>query len=110
MIDQQQQLERIRATTWSTIEEDPKLERVVRALYYFYSTILMTGPNFPVEVTGCHFSQRGLNTLLVVKANVEGTPQVAFVTEKFPTGCVVTFCRQWLEDRVKWHLDKYAKT
>lgn len=108
MFDREEQLEQLRAVTFESIREDARLERELRALYYFFYVIMMTGENFNIAVSGCHFSERGPNTMLVVKALVDGVPRVAFVTEKFPIGCVVTFGRQWLEDRVKWHVDKFA--
>lgn len=103
-------LEALREVTWASIDEDEELERQIRALFYFFYDILMRGANCEREILGCSFSQRGLNTMLVVKSRIGDLRQVAYATEKFPTGCVVTFGRQMLEDRVKWHLDKYAKT
>lgn len=103
-------LKLLKEVTWSKVDEDEALERELRGLFYFFYDVLLTGPNAEREITGCSFSQRGLNTLLVVKSTIGDTQQVAYVTEKFPTGCVLTFGRQRLEGRLKWHSDKYAKT
>lgn len=103
-------LQRLRDFDWAEVSADPSWRRETLALYYFHTTLMCMTDQNGWTFTGSSFSQRGLNTLLCVKAQREGTPLVAFVTEKLPTGCVVVFCRMWLEDRVKWYPDKYAKT
>jgi len=110
MFDREQELEQLRDITLEYMLEDANLERELRSVFFFFYGIMMEGPNNEREVTGCSFSQRGLNTLLVVKSVLGDIPQVAFVTEKFPIGCITTFGRQWLQDRVKWHSDKYVTT
>jgi hypothetical protein len=100
----------LREVTFDSIEQDEELEREIRALYFFFYDVLMRGPNFERSIEGCSFSQRGLNTLMVLKGTCEGIPQVAYVTEKFPIGCVVTAGRLLLDGRMKWHLDKFRST
>ena len=109
MFGPEHDIELLKEFTAERMAEDVSIERDLRAYYYFFEFLMMRGPNFPGEITGCSFSQRGLNTLLAVKRNWNDIPQVAFVTEKYPTGCIVTFGRMHLEGRVKWHLDKFAK-
>ena len=110
MQTREEKLQALRAVTFEDMDRDPELEAELRALFFFFFDILMRGPNFDTEVTGCSFSQRGLNTLLVLKARVDGVPQVAYVTEKYPIGCVRVIGRQFLNGTVKWHLDRYAQT
>lgn len=109
-MDTQQSLAWLRKVTWDKLAEDPSLERDLRALAFFFWSVLMEGSTQEREITGCSFSQRGLNTLLVVKGTLGDIPQVAFCTEKFPMDCVRTFGRLWIEDRVKWHPDRYGRT
>lgn len=110
MLTPTQKAARLRDVTWEEIDKDSSLERELRGLFYFFFDIMMRGPNSGREITGCSFSQRGLNTLLVVKSRYEDTQQVAYCTEKYPTDCVLTFGRLDLEGRLKWHMDKFSKT
>ncbi|MCK4627335.1 MAG: hypothetical protein KAV00_18630 [Phycisphaerae bacterium] len=48
------------------------------------------------------------STSIVVKAVIEGIPQVVFVTERDTTGCMRVFFRQLDEGLLKWQVDKYA--
>lgn len=100
----------LRKVTWARVDEDPELERDLRAMAFFFWAIMMEGPNSEREIIGCSFSQRGLNTLLVVKAVLGDIPQVAFCTAKYPIDCMVTFGRLWIEEMVKWHPDRYGRT
>ena len=78
--------------------------------WYYFSIIMIHSAVKPGwSFDGCSFSQKGNFVLLVVKATHEGTPYVAFTTEKSTTGCVRSFCRRWLEDRVEWHSDKFRQ-
>lgn len=106
----QEQLKGLRKVTWEAIDQDMELERDLRALAFFFWAVLMEGPNMEREITGCSFSQRGRNTLLVVKSMLGDIPQVAFCTAKFPMDCVRAFGRLWLDDSVKWHPDRYGRT
>lgn len=58
---------------------------------------------------GESFKDQGWATLLVVKGAHEGTPLVAFVTERTPTDCMKVFLRQMDEGRVEWREDKFAR-
>lgn len=88
--------------------KEPRHKRDLMAIDYFMNSVLHITSQDGWTFTGCSIRQKGTNTNLTVKAELDGTPLVAFVTEKFPTGCVVTFCRMWLEGRVKWYPDRYA--
>ena len=57
---------------------------------------------------GESFKDQGWAMLLVVKGAHEGTPLVAFVTEKTPTDCMRVFLRMMDEGRVEWREDKFA--
>jgi len=103
-------LKNLEAFEWERVSADPSWRRDMLATYFFFEVLLKKEDQNGWTFTGCSFSQRGLNTLLCVKAEREGTQLVAFITEKFPTGCVVTFGRQWLQDRVNWYPDKYPRT
>jgi hypothetical protein len=110
MFGPQHDIELLKQITQEKMADDIRLERDMRAYVYFFEFLLMTGPNLPEHFTGCSFSQRGANTLLVVKRVKDDIPQVAYVTERTPTGCIVTFGRVHLEGRLKWHPDKFART
>jgi len=90
--------------------DDTELRRDDLARRYFFERLLFTPVNSEWTLLGCSFSRRGNLVLLVVKGIHEGTQYVAFITEQTTTRCVVVFCRQWLEGRVKWHKDKFAQT
>lgn len=102
-------LERLKDIDWEKVAEDPSWKREHLAFHYFFERLLRIEDQNGWSIDGCSFSQRGLNTLLVVKATREGTPLVAFVTEKTHTGCVVAFSRLWLSERVTWHPDKFRQ-
>jgi hypothetical protein len=87
--------------------QDPDDRANVLAWYYFSLKVLCPNVKPGWSFDGCSFSQRGTMVLLVVKATHEGTPYVAFTTERTTTGCVRSFCRRWIEDRVEWHPDKF---
>ena len=101
---------RLEELTWEEIDKDDQLMRQLRALFFFFFEILMEGPNSEREITGCSFSQRGTNTLLVIKGVHEGIPQVGYVTAKYPIDCVTVAGRLILQGQLKWHLDKFAQT
>lgn len=104
------ELELLKEWSWETVSQDEDWRAEQIALFYFFHYVLMKHSEKVLVVHGCSFSPRGLNTLLVVKATVAGIPQVAYATSRYPTGCVRAFCRLWLEERITWHPDKYAKT
>jgi hypothetical protein len=87
--------------------EEPETRRDLLSMYYFVTRLLFTPVDPEWTFQGCSFSQRGHMVLLVVKATHEDTPYVAFVTEQNTTRCMRVFARQWLEQRVSWHKDKY---
>lgn len=89
--------------------DDEDFLRATLAWSYFASIVIHTNVKVGWSFDGCSFSQRGQMVLLVVKATHEDTPYVAFTTERTTTGCVVSFCRRWLEERVEWHKDKYRE-
>lgn len=106
----EKKLQELREVTWSELDKDPALEQALRSAFFFFYDIMMKDVNDEYCVTGCSFSQRGLNTLLVLKAVVDGVPQVAFVTDKFPIDCVSSLGRQVRDGTLKWHLDRFAQT
>lgn len=101
-------LDLLKEYTWEKAVSNDKLQRDMLALLYFFDMLMMRIVDGQPAIYGCSFSQRGQHSMLVVKALVDDIPRVAYVTERTPTGCVVSFSRMWLEDRVKWHKDKYA--
>ena len=108
MLRKEEKLTQLRKVTWEAIDKDADLEADLRAVYFFLFEIMMCDLVNGTTVTGCSFSQRGLNTLLVLKAVRDDIPQVVFVTEKFPMDCIRTLGRLWIEDRLKWHLDRFT--
>lgn len=107
MFGPEHDLELLREFDWEKVAADPAWKREHLAMHYFFEVLLRLESQNSWSVDGCTFSQRGPNTLLVLKATHEDTPLVAYCTERTPTGCVVTMCRLYLEERVKWHPDKY---
>ena len=83
-------------------------EREHRALVWF----LVYGENVFSQIghtwRGCSFRQSDTTCLMTVKGGTKSIPQVAYVTGRTPTDCVVIFCRKWHGDRVQWFPDKYA--
>jgi len=102
-------LELLKSWDWDKVFADPSWEAEVLALHYFHNVLMCVTDQNGWTIDGCSLSPRGLNTLLVVKAIHDGIPLVAFCTEKFPIGCIRTFCRMYLEGRVKWHQDKFRE-
>lgn len=90
--------------------DDQRTLADMTAWFYFQEKVIHSNVKPGWSFDGCSFSQRGLNVMLVMKATHEDTPYVAFITEQTTTGCVRTFCRLWLEERVEWYPDKYRKT
>ena len=62
---------------------------------------------FGADWTGCSFSQRAEQCLLVARRVEGGVPQVAFVTGRTPTDCMRIFHKLWSVDLVEWTRDKY---
>lgn len=110
MFGPQRDLELLREYDLASLLEDDQAHAELLALWYFTHRVLHTNVKLGWSFDGCSFSQRGRFCLLVVKATHEGTPLVGFTTEQTPTGCVRSFCRRWLEERVEWHADKYRQT
>lgn len=108
MLDRSEQLAHLRKFTWEVVDQDEALEMDMRALYFLFWHILMTGPNQETYVTGLTIRQQGMNTMLVLKAVIQGTPQVAFISAKFPIDCVRVAGRLWLDNGLKWHNDRFA--
>jgi len=92
---------------WDKVSADPEWRRELLALDYFHNVLMCMTDQNGWSIQGCSFSEKGTNTMLCVKATEDGIPQVAFVTERFPTRCVIAFCRMWLENRVRWYPDKF---
>lgn len=109
MFGPERDIELLKNFAWEDLVEDPKWRAEQLAYHYFFWTLLFLESQKSVTIDGCSFSQRGRAFLLVVRATIKGIPQVAYTTEKSPTGCVRTFCRAFLEERVKWHKDKFRQ-
>ena len=82
-------------------------ERGHRALVW----LLYYGENVFSQVSrtwrGVSFRQADAVCRLVVKSTRAGVREVAYVTGRTPTDCVLIFCRMWHQDRVEWVPDKY---
>ena len=102
-------LELLRGFTEDEILDRDRNERDFRAYIYFFELLLFHESTTTRTIQGCSFSQRRDDVLLVVKSTDNGIPQVAYTTEKTPRGCIVSFGRRYLEGRVVWHPDKYAR-
>ena len=82
--------------------------RELEAMVWF----LVYGQNVYSQVdrdwTGCTFRQGETTCLLVAKSRRQGIPEVAFCTDRNPTGCMVAFLKGWEGDTLRWYPDKYA--
>lgn len=87
---------------------DPEGEREMRAMWFVWCYLTGVGTKSEPEIMGFTFSWRGTQCRLAVKGKVAGIPSVAFVTDRTPRGCIRTFAKWVLEDRIKWYKDKYA--
>jgi len=109
MFGPQRDIELLQEVELERMLEDPQARANMMAWLYFGRIVIHTSVKPGWSLDGCSLSQRGPRTLLVVKATHEGTPYVAFTTEATTTGCVRSFCRRWLEERVEWRKDKYRE-
>lgn len=96
-----------------TIETNYKDCRVctaleLRSLVWFF----LYGENVFSEIgrtwRGATFRQQETMCLMCVKSGLDGIPQVAYVTDRTPIDCVVTFAKKWHKDTIEWNFDKYA--
>lgn len=110
MFGPEHDLKVLSSINWEEVAADPTWQREHLAYHFFFESLLKVECQNGWTIEGCSFSQRGANTLLVVKATHEETPLVAYCTEKTPTGCVVAFSRAYIMDRVRWHADKFRRT
>lgn len=108
MFGAERDLELLHNFSWKDVAENPTWQAEQLAYHYLFWTILSTEDREGWSVRGLSLSQRGNHYLLVLKATHEGTPYVAFTTEKTPTACVRSTCRRWLENRLEWHKDKFG--
>lgn len=60
------------------------------------------------QYRGMTLKYQGWKSLLVVKATHEGTPYVAFITERDTTACMRAYMRMFDQDRVKWKKDQFG--
>lgn len=101
-------VEYLRTIETSYTDQRVLSEQELRALAWFF----LYGTNVFSEVgltwKGCTFRQRETTCLLVVKADADGIPLVAYCTARTPTDCVLSFCKTWHADLVKWNDDKYG--
>lgn len=56
---------------------------------------------------GHSFKQTDYMGCLVVKADIDGTPQVVFTNGRTYTGCIVGFIRRLEAEELQWRPDKY---
>jgi len=80
----------------------------LRALWYFMCYIADGKVNSGTCVDGFSLHQDDTWARLVVKANIDGTRRVAFISSQTTTRCVAIFVRQWRDGVVKWYDDKFA--
>lgn len=83
-------------------------ERDMRAMWFVWTALTSGKLNSVDELCGFSVSHTRRGWRLTVRAEMSGARWVAFVTEKTTIGCVRTFARWILEDRVRWHADKFA--
>lgn len=56
---------------------------------------------------GWTLREQGQNWLMTVKVIEGGTPLVAYITSRSPTGCVEQLFYMLESDKVRWHRDQY---
>lgn len=96
-----------------TIDQSYRDQRIVsetelRALVWFFEYGQNVFSQVGRDWVGCTFRQKETTCLLVVKARLNGTQEVVFVTDRTPIGCVRTFCKKWHADTLRWVPDQYA--
>lgn len=83
-------------------------EQEHRALVWFF----LYGQNVFSQIghvwRGATFRQRETTCIMTVKGGQEGIPQVAYVTDRTPIDCVLTFAKKWHAGTVEWYEDRYA--
>jgi len=75
-------------------------------LFCFHLEDLMS--NCGAELRGWNVASLGWCYRLIVKATIDDTPLVAFISERTTSHCMRVFLRQMEEKRVKWSLDRFA--
>jgi len=100
-------IELLKDVDMNKLYEGPEGERDVKAMWFVWHYLSGVGTNSEPEIMGFSVSHTPRGCRLTVRADFDGIRRVAFITEPTPIGCVRTFARWVLEDRVKWHLDKF---
>ena len=95
-----------------TIETDYKdcraaTEREMRVLVWFYTYLFNILSEKGRLLKGHSFRQKETTCLLVVKTELDGIPQVVFVTARTPMDCMVSFCKKFYGGTLEWVTDKY---
>ena len=83
-------------------------EEEIRALVWFLHYGQNVYSQSGRDWTGATFRQRETTCLLVAKSRLGDIPQVVFVTDRTPVGCILAFAKQWEADTLTWVPDKYA--
>jgi len=104
----QHDLELLQRASMDNLYVGPGGERDVKMMWFVWVYLTGKGTNSEPSIESFSVRHTPRGARLTVKAMVNGIPRVAFVTEIDPTSCVRTFARWVLEDRVKWHKDKFA--
>lgn len=100
-------LELIRTVTADFKDTRVYAEKHLRSTVFFLDYLMMNATQSELDFTGCNIRPVWKGFRMTVKVVRDGTPLVAFVTERTPMGCMLTFCRMWFGERVKWVDDKY---
>lgn len=79
----------------------------LRALAMFSMYLVNLFDSEGWELYGHSYSQKGRMGCLVVKADIDGTPQVVFTNDTTFPGCVVTFIRRLEAGELVWRNDRF---
>lgn len=93
-------------TTYTDCRVCTQLE--LRSLVWFFTYGQNVFSESGRDWKGATFRQDETTCLMVVKSDLDGIRQVAYITDRTPTGCIVSFCKKWHGDRVEWFKDKYG--
>jgi hypothetical protein len=103
-------------TFWDGVEQElaklpddgPITQKEVRVWAKWHTQLVNLLESIGYYYRGESFKDQGWSTLLVLKVAREGTPLVAFVTERTPTDCM-RVCLDLIEGgRVGWREDRFS--
>ena len=101
-------VERVESFITRLPTDGPVEPQDVSTWFYFLEYLVNLLESQGLFLRGYSFKSQGWSWLLVVKVVWRETPQVAFTTERNPTGCMRVFLRKLGDETVNWQVDRFA--